>query len=172
VEPLHKVVYCLCRVRVPIASSILSIRLRGLIREEKSGVYNIDVNTVLTHELGDEATSTIDFVCDPKRKEELISAIYPAIEKLIKEGVTDEELATLKKMIYLGYQSQIDQNSFWVDGIMASYRFHTPLSNIVDFPEILKSITKDEVQKVAQALFSKDLLLTVLMPKKVVQQNR
>ena len=151
-------------LRAMIASSILSIRLRGLIREEKSGVYNIDVNTVLTHELGDEAISSIYFLCDPKRKDELLAAIYPAIEKLTKEGVRDEELATLKKMIYLNYLKQIDQNAFWVDGIMSSYRFHTPLSNIIDFPQILDSITKEEIQKVAQALFNGDLLVTVLMP--------
>ena len=148
-----------------LVTNLLNIKLRELIREEKSGVYNIDVNSELTHEIKDEVITNIAFVCDPKRKDELINAIYPAIEKFIKDGVTEKELTMLKKMIHLGYKNQIDSNSFWVEGIMSSYRFDTPITDIIDFPKIIDSIDVKDLQRVAKALFGGDLLVTALMPK-------
>ena len=149
-----------------IASNILSIRLRNLIREEKSGVYGISVNAELVHELKDEVLTTIKFVCDPKRKDELLSSIYSAIDKFLKDGVSDDELKKLKKMIHLEYKTQIDKNAFWVEGIMASRRFNTPLNNIIEFPNIIDSITVDDIKTISNSLFSKDRLVSVLMPKK------
>jgi len=153
-------------LRTMIASNILSIRLRTLIREEKSGVYNIGVKTELTHELKDEAITNITFACDPIRKDELIDAIYPAIDELNRNGVTTQELAELKKMIHLEYEKQIGQNSFWADNIMSSHRFHTPKDDIINLPKILDSITKEDIQETAQALFGDDILIAILMPKK------
>jgi zinc protease len=147
-----------------IAANILSIRLRNLIREEKSGVYDIQVAAELTEELKDEAVTTITFVCDPKRKEELLSAIDSAIATFVKKGVTSEELYVVKKMILLAYRNQVDRNGFWVDGMMASYRFHTPIETLVTFPKIIAGIQAASVQKVAKALFAGDRLIATLMP--------
>jgi len=158
-------------MKAMIASNILSIRLRNLIREEKSGVYNIGVNSQLLHELKNEAVTTIKFVCDPKRKDELVKAVYNAIEVLLKNGITKKELDILKKMILLEYRKQIDTNNFWIDGIMSSYRFNTPLKNIIEFPKVLESITIDDIDSISKLLFSEDRLLAVLMPKKDLKKK-
>ena len=151
-------------LRAMIAANILSIRLRNLIREEKSGVYDIQVAAELTEELKDEAVTTITFVCDPKRKEELLSAIDSAIAAFVKKGVTSEEMHAVKKMILLAYRNRVDRNGFWVDGMMASYRFHTPIETLVTFPKIIAGIQAASVQKIAKALFAGDRLTATLMP--------
>ena len=153
-------------LRVMIASNILAIRLREIIREERSGVYDISVNAELTPELKNEAITTITFVCDPNRKEELLHAVKDTISTLKKNGITQRELETLKKMITLEYKKSIDQNRFWVDSMIASYRFDLPISEIVNVPKILNNITQGEIKKTAQELFNGDLLLMLLLPQK------
>ena len=153
-------------IRTILTTNILSIRLRNLIREQKSGVYDISVNTEFEQELKDEAVTSIKFACDPKRRDELVSAIYSAIERLIQEGVSDDELQSVKRMIGLAYRKGIDNNSFWVNGIMKSYRFDTPVDTIVKFPDILDSIQRETLQDIAKELFGKNRLVMSLMPKK------
>ena len=153
-------------LHIMIASNILSVRLRNLIREEKSGVYGISVNSRFTKELHDELITEIGFTCNPTRKDELIDAIYPAIDKFVKDGVTDKELANIKKMLTLAYTDELTRNNFWVDSIMGSRRFDTPLEAISMVPALLSEITKEDINSVAKVLFGDDLFVSQLLPVK------
>ena len=145
--------------------AITKIRLRNSIREDKSGVYAIGMDTTMDPELKDKATLTVSFNTAPKRADELIKATRKSIEKVKNEGVTQEELSAFQENFYVMLRGALQENGYWLDMMMSHYKYDTPLSLIYDAKEIVKSITPKEVQDMAQKIFSEDSMTAKLTPK-------
>jgi zinc protease len=143
---------------------ILNIRLRNLIREEKSGVYGISAQGRISRELKNRAVSTIHFSCDPKRRLELMDAIKQQITLLKQKGVTAEEIASIQQKYLVSYKTNLKSNRYWLTKMMNSYKFHEPMQNILTVPERIQSITAAEIQEVARIIYGNDLLESVLLP--------
>ncbi|NEW60808.1 insulinase family protein, partial [Sulfurovum sp. bin170] len=147
-------------------SSILKVRLRELIREEKSGVYGIGVSTGISRLEKNRSKTKIKFSCDPKRRAELISEVYGAIETLKKGSVTNEELAVHRKKFHKSYETAMRENYYWLAYMVDSYRYGTPLEDIFELPKLVDRVSKDDVKKIANEIFVEDVLQAELNPKK------
>jgi len=145
-------------------SSIVNIRLRNAIREEKSGVYAVGVNTNMDPELKNKALLSITFDAAPKRADELIEATRQSLERVKKEGITQKELSAFKENIYIQLKNALKDNNYWLDMMMSHYKYDIPLSLIYDAKEIVESIKPKEVQEMAQKIFSEDSLTAKLTP--------
>jgi len=143
---------------------ILNIRLRDLIREEKSGVYGIHAGGRINREFGDRASASINFSCDPSRRVELIEAIKEQIALLKEKGVTSQEIATVQKKYLVAHKTNLKSNRYWQTKMMNSYKFHEPMRDILTVPERIRSITAEEIQAVAQVIYGDDLLESALLP--------
>lgn len=146
--------------------SILNIRLRELIREDKSGVYGIRVSINLYRLEKDKSEAYIRFSCDPKRVDELISYVYESIDKIKKELVSDKELNVYKKKFKVSYETNMRENSYWLNQMIDSYKFNRPLESIYQLPTLVDSITKEEIKDMANQIFGEDVLQGELNPKK------
>ncbi|SFV55138.1 Probable zinc protease pqqL [hydrothermal vent metagenome] len=147
-------------------TSILKVRLRELIREEKSGVYGIGVSTEISRLEKNRSTAKIRFSCDPKRRAELISAVYGVIETLKKDSVTNKELDVYKKKFHKSYETAMRENYYWLSYMVDSYRYGTPIEDILKLPKMVDNVSKDDVKKIANEIFVKDVLQAELNPKK------
>jgi zinc protease len=145
---------------------ILNIRLRNLIREEKSGVYSIHAGGRISRELKNRALSTISFSCDPDRRTELTNAIKQEIAKLQREGVTAQELTTIQKKYLLAHKTNLKSNHYWIGKILDAHRYHTPMRDILSVDERIKQISTQEIQTIAQRVYDHDLLESALLPTK------
>ena len=154
------------RLTLKAMKSILGVRLRESIREDKSGVYGIGVSTNINRELKGKTTCNITFNSDPKRRDELISAVKDIIERLKKEGVTEEELATYREKFAVEYRRSIKSNSYWISMMIDSYKYDTPLDEIHKLLEISKSITSKDIVDIAKIVLGEDLLEAELLPLK------
>lgn len=147
-------------------NSILKTRLRELIREEKSGVYGISINTYISRIGKNRSEVRINFSCDPKRKDELISLVYEAIENFKEELISKKELEVYKKKSHKSYETDIKRNHYWITNMIHSYRANTPLEEILEFPNILEKISREEIKQIANDVFRQDILQSELNPKK------
>jgi len=145
--------------------SILNVRLRELIREDKSGVYGIKVSTNLYRLEKNKSEAYIRFSCDPKRVDELISYVYQSIDKIKKELVSDKELNVYKKKFKVSYETNMRENSYWLNQMIDSYKFNKPLEDIYQLPNLVDSITKEEIKDMANQIFGEDILQGELNPK-------
>jgi len=145
--------------------SILNVRLRELIREEKSGVYGIRFSANITRLEKNKSNGYIRFSCDPKRKDELISYVYKTIEQIKKELVTDKELNIYKKKFKVAHENNMRENSYWLDKMIDSYQFNKPLEEIYQLPTLINSISKEEIKNIANQIFGEDILQAELNPK-------
>ena len=146
--------------------SILNVRLRELIREDKSGVYTISVDGDILRLEKNESYISISFSCDPKRRRELISYIYKSIDKIKQEFVSDRELNVYKKKFRVTYETDMREDTYWLNRIIDSYKFNEPLDSIYTLPKLVESISKEDIKDIADRLFGEDILQAELNPKK------
>jgi len=146
--------------------SILSIRLRELIREDKSGVYGIGVNSSVDFFRDDrDTTISINFSCNPKRVDELVEVVYKEIEKIKRDLVLDRELNTFKKQTLISYKEDMDSSEYWKDSLSNSLIYNYPLNRIYKTPTIIEKITKEDIRTMAKRVFGDDILEARLNPK-------
>ncbi len=145
-------------------SSITKIRLRNSIREEKSGVYTIVMETTMDPELRDKASLTVSFNTAPQRADELIKAARKSIEKVKNEGITLSELSDYQEHLYVMLKKAQKENIYWLDMMMNHSKYNAPLSLIFDAKEMIKSLTTHEIQEMAQKIFSEDSMTAKLTP--------
>ena len=146
--------------------SILKVRLRELIREEKSGVYGIGVSASISRLYNNRSSAKIRFSCDPKRRNELISEVYKSIEKIKKEFVTDKELNIYRKKFQKSYEVNMKENYYWLSKMLDTYRYNASLEDIFELPRLIAQISKEDVKKIANEIFAKDILQAELNPVK------
>ncbi len=146
--------------------SILNVRLRELIREEKSGVYGINISADIARLEKNKSNAIIQFSCDPKRKDELISYVYKTINKIKKELVTNKELAVYKKKFKVSYQTNMKEDRYWLEKMVDSFKFNTPLEEIYQLPKLVEDISKEDIKDIANKIFDKDILEAQLNPKR------
>jgi zinc protease len=144
--------------------SILGVRLRELIREEKSGVYGIGVSASISRLHKNRSSAKIRFSCDPKRRAELISEVYKSIESLKSELVTNKELEIYREKFRKSYETNMRENYYWLAKMIDTYRFNTPLEEIFELPKLVDNISREDIKRVANEIFAKDILQAELNP--------
>ena len=145
--------------------SILNIRLRNLIREDKSAVYGISVSDSVVRELKNKTTIQVSFACNPKRVNEIITAVKTAIENFKRDGVSRDELSVFTKKFNLDYQIALKNNNFWLSGMMSSYKYHIPIDILANLDKMVSGIEIEDINNTANKVFGEDELLTKLLPK-------
>jgi len=143
----------------------LNIRLRKLIREEKSGVYGIRASISLDV-LEVKSRGVISFSCDPKRREELIKMVEEVIEEIKAKTITKEELDVYKKAYETEHETDLRQNGYWLSIMGMHYKHGDAFESAYSDLDVVESITAKEVQTLAKKIFDKDRIKIELNPKK------
>ena len=74
-----------------ILKGVLDQRYMTNIREKEGGTYGVAVQSGSSKEPYESYSMSMSFDCDPDKAEHLKSLIYAEIDKLMKEGPTQEE---------------------------------------------------------------------------------
>ena len=139
--------------------NILSVRLRNIIREEKSGTYGVRVSCKLTRQLQNSLILNIAFASDPKRKDELLNAIDKAIKEFIEKGVSQKEITNYQTEFKVAYEQVQQKNRYWVEILQRASQFDTPLEEYLHIDKEVESLTPDEIRSVAKEIFNGDVVV-------------
>jgi len=150
--------------------SILEIRLRNMIREDKAGTYGVTVYTQTPAELRDKAVLTVTFKADPTRVEALLDTVKKAIKTLRKEGITAKELAVFKQRVATTFKKAKHYNAFWLEMMREHSRLGISMHEIMDIDSRLRAVTPKKVQQMAQEMLGEDVLESVMLPKKTAEK--
>ncbi len=153
-----------------VMNEILSVRLRNLVREEKSGTYGVGVNCKIIRELNATSSCNIRFASDPQRKDELIKSIQESIETFKKEGPTAQELKNVKTEFAVQYKRALKNNAFWQSIMLKSAEFGTSVEAYLKYNEQIQKVTAEEVQEMANTMFKEDMLLSERLPQEEKKQ--
>ena len=144
--------------------SILNIRLRNIIREDKSGTYGIGVACTFIRQLQNTVVCDINFAADPKRKDELLAALDKAVQSFMEKGPTREELTNYQIEFAVAYKQTLQNNAYWLTTLQVAANFDTPLEAYLHINEEVKSLTLEEIKAIAQKIFTGDVVTAENIP--------
>jgi len=143
------------RIGMSFIQSILELRYTEEIREKKGGTYGVGVRALNDRIPRQEATLAIGFDTDPERYEDLIPLVYAEIEKIIKEGVTEEDLNKTRLNFLKNRKEQKESNNYWMNIIRTFYIQGINNDLPENYEEIIENMTSKKIQKLAKTFFKK-----------------
>lgn len=144
-----------------LGSAGLSSRLFIELRDKKGLAYHVRSTLEM---LRFTSNFTVYIGTEPKNIETAIKGFDEEIEKLINTPVTDDELASAKKNI-LGKRAVFHETNSQQCHYLGVYHALGAGADYDDrVPELIKNVTKEDVQRVAQKYLSKNHITSILAP--------
>jgi len=153
------------RLEIQMLVKILSIRLRENMREDQGGVYGVQVQQ--SNKLYPKPTYSlvIYWGCSPDNVDALVETVFAEMDYLIENGPGDVNLGKAVETYLRDLESNQEENKYWLGKLKDSRWNETELQDVESLTRIVKSITKEDLQKAAEKYFTKDhYLKVVLMP--------
>lgn len=97
-----------------------------------------------------------------KRPDEVEPLLYAELEKVVKEGVTDDELSRAKNAIRVAWYSRLESNSGIRESLSQAESAGT-YKDLLEAPKKVEAVTREDVQRVAKQYLvkeSRNVLLT------------
>jgi zinc protease len=148
-----------------VLNEYLDIVLTEEIREALGGVYSIAASVSVNPIPSGESAIGIYFACDPRRAQELASAITVQIQRIaegaINAGVFTEAVEAMKK----DFEASIESNMY----IARSYAnfsvlLNIPLDHLDKRPELYEAVTVQDIQGTARQLLRNPPVQIMLYP--------
>ena len=136
------------------------------IREKEGGTYGVGVQSGSSKEPYESYSMSMSFDCDPDKAEHLKSLIYAEIDKLMKEGPTQEEIDKVTTILKKNNEQSKPHTAYWMSAIQTCYLRGIDVTDPKNFDEIIDKITTKDVKKFTQKLFKgADVVDMIFRPK-------
>jgi len=150
-----------------LLSEYLDIILNDEIREKLGGVYSISagasVSTIPTGEYG----ISVYFVCNPSRADELISAVQNILTGLTNKPLNQDTFNKSKEALLKEHERSLQRNLHIAQSYAnSSVLYNTPLSRLNTRPDVIKSVTIQNVQALCKEMLVNSPVQVVLFPEK------
>lgn len=131
-------------------SDVMNIKLIEQLREEKGGVYGAGTMANMSRIPYQSSTFYINFPCAPDNVDTLSKAALDEMRKIIKSGVTAEDLEKIKEQQKRKLEVDMKQNSFWMGNLYDAYFFGTKPADILLKPKMTEGLTSKMIQDAAK----------------------
>lgn len=131
------------RYQLNSAVEVIRIKLREALREDKGGVYGVNVSGGAQLEPNPNYTITVSFNCDPPRTEELVQAAQDVLNKAREIGAEDKDIQKVSETQRQTRIKQLKENRFWMGQVQNSYQYKINATNILmeTLEDRIKSLT-------------------------------
>lgn len=154
-------------IRERILTKILDIKLRETVREDQGGTYGLQVFDQAEKYPKQEYSLTIIFGCDPKRQDKLVKVIFSEMNKLIKNGPTEEDLEKVKEILIRERETDLKKNEWWLRKLENNYFYDEPKTPADEFNKVVKAVKTEDIKTDAQKYFNmKHYVKVYLKPEK------
>ncbi len=155
------------RNEVNVLSKLMSIRLREVLREEKSGVYGVSFSSSPQHYPEPHLDQTIYFSCDPNNAEMLVQAALDVIKEVKEKGCDEKNLTKIKETAIRERETYLKENNFWMNAISASYQNGENILDLLTYNQWVNSLQgKDFVGFAKKYIQQDNYAKFVLLPAK------
>ncbi len=154
------------RAAIRALAMTLDTRLNSEIREVLGGTYSIGVGPGLSWRPEEAYQFSIGFGSDPERTEELLDAIFEALETIKATGPTESETADAREALLRQFETDFSSNRTWLNQLVADYQRGVPPGSAVDtFGATVNGLTPADVQEMARrVLDTENYFRVTLMP--------
>jgi zinc protease len=145
-----------------VIEGILDLRYVESIREEEGGTYGVGIRTSLNKWPVEKATMIINFDCDPERASELKEKVYLELEKLAKEGPSEEDLSKTTENILKDRQETKEHNAYYLSTLFNFYLYGINYDDPANYEDIVNGLTAEDIKEVMQAFYQDPNMVDVV----------
>lgn len=129
---------------------VMDIKLVEQLREEKGGVYGVSAFGGMNRIPYSSSAFTISFPCAPDNVDTLSKAALDELRKIIKTGVSAEDIAKVKEQQKRKLETDLKQNQFWMSVLYDAYYLGNNPSDILNRQKQVDGLTSKMIQDVAK----------------------
>ena len=129
---------------------LMNIKLVEQLREEKGGVYGVSAYGGMNRIPYSSSTFNISFPCAPENADTLTAAAIDELRKIIKTGVSAEDLEKIKEQQKRKLEVDIKQNIFWSNNLFDAYFYGTKPSDILNKQKMIDNLSSKIIQDAAK----------------------
>jgi len=152
---------------ISILNNILDIRMTEDIREKLSGTYGAYAGLSYSRLFKPTANLYIDLGCDPNRVDELTTAIWATIDKIMNEGPTEKDFNKAKEQLIREKETSLKENYYWARLIYLYYYNDYNFYTYNEYVDAINALTVDDIKAVAQYLKHDNYVRFTLYPQKM-----
>ncbi len=153
--------------RLRAASSLLSIRLRDILREELGGTYGVSVNYQNASPQREYGAVVVQFGSAPDNVEKLTSAVTAEIARLKDAGPSPQDLASVQELERRDLETATRQNQYWVGSLQTTHLLGWDPTTITRRAERTEKLTITALHEMYRKYFPLDRYTVVtLKPEK------
>jgi zinc protease len=142
--------------RVRAATSVLTIRLREILREEMGGTYGVGVGFSNTPLMKGYGTTVVQFGSAPENVDKMVAATLKEIERLKVEGPSLEDVNKVKELERRDLETNAKQNSYWMGSMQTVHMFGWDPAGIARRLDRTEKLTPEIIKTMFQKYFPTD----------------
>lgn len=135
---------------------VMEIQLREQLREEKGGVYFVNVQPNFERVPTQEFSVNVIFSCAPERANELISVVKNEMTTLRTTTIPDSLIAKVREMQKKERETGMKTNRFWLSVLSQFERDSEPFSNLNLRDELIAKLTPAQIRAAANIYLKGD----------------
>jgi zinc protease len=135
-------------------AEVLRMRLRDVLREELGGTYGVNVSQSSERDPRQEFQFVIDFGSAPEKADTLRAAVFRELDRIRKDGPTADEIEKVREMQRRGEETELRQNSFWLNALASAARYNQDPRMILRRGELRASLNQALVRDIAAKYLS------------------
>ncbi len=142
---------------------VLRIKLREVLREDKSGVYGINITGSPTFIPRKEYTIRISFGCNPDRVAELVATVAQQIDSLKRTPVDAGYIDKIQQLQRRDREVNLKENNYWIGLFRSNYTYGEDPRGMLKIPERIDKLSAAAVQKAAKTYFDSNNVVTIIL---------
>jgi zinc protease len=148
-------------------TQLMNIKLREILREEKSGTYGVQVSPYSVKYPKQKYFFTISFGCAPENADMLLKATLDELETIKKEGCNEKDLTKIKETFKRELETSLKENNFWLRSMESKVSNGEPLEDLNGQTKNIDALKGEDFKVFAKMYFSTtDLAIFKLLPEK------
>lgn len=149
------------KVAMTLLSQALDSRYLVSIREEKGGTYGVQVGGGLGNTPFEKYSLTITFDTNAEMADELSDIVMAEFKKIAEEGPLTEDIEKTREFLVKNWSNTLESNG-GVLGVI-NYWYQDGLDYMNNYLNTVKSVTNEDVQKLAQKILADGNMVYVVM---------
>ena len=148
-------------LKLDVLSQIMRAVYTEKVREEKGGTYGVSVSGQFWKYPSEGCSMTVNFKCDPDKFSELLPIIDEQLQRMAKEGPTQEQLQKVKEYEHKNYDRAVLTNGWW-----EYVRYHELRDGIdfeKDYMKKVDNLTTDDIRDFCKQLMAQKNRIQVTM---------
>jgi zinc protease len=146
---------------------LMRIKLREVVREEKSGTYGISVYGAPSLYPRKEYSMTISWGCAPDRVDELVGTVLQQLDSLKMKRPDQVYVDKVQEQQRRSYEVNLKENNFWMSNFRVYVANGENLEDILKYPSFVEKLSGQAIENAAKTYLQLNTLKKfVLSPEK------